>query len=108
VDGCFPDQATVAHDGDPLADLVDLLQMMRDEQERHACSLQSAMCSKQMPDLARLEPCRRLVHDDETAALPKRAGDLEQLPLADGQLAGALVDIDVQAPELQFPRSSPT
>ena len=35
-------------------------------------------------------------------ALPKRAGDLEKLLLADGQLARALVDVDIETPDVEL------
>ena len=49
------DQPAVAHDRHPLADLVDLLQMVGDEEERDAGALQPGDVIEELPDLARLE-----------------------------------------------------
>ena len=49
-----------------------------------------------------LEASGRLVEDDEAAAQPQRAGDLEKLPLADAEVAGPLVDVDVEPPDVEF------
>ena len=76
--------------------------MVRDEQERHAGALQPGDVIEELLDLAQLEPRGRLVEDDEAAALAKRAGDLEQLLLADRQLARALVDVDVETPDVEL------
>ena len=59
---------------------------------------------EELPDLARLEPRRRLVEDDEAAALAQRPRDLEKLPLADRQVARTLVDVDVEPPHVEFLR----
>ena len=81
--------------------------MVRDEQEGHAGRLQPVDVVEKLPDLARFKPRRRLVENDEAAALPERPGDLEKLPLTDRQLAGALVGIDLEAPDIELLASEP-
>ncbi len=62
---------------------------------------------EELPDLAELKARRRLVEDDEPAPLPERAGDLEELLLADGQPAGELIDVDGEAPDIELPPPEP-
>ena len=57
---------------------------------------------KQMLDLSRFEPRGRLIENDESTALSKRARDLEHLPLTDRQVACALTDVDLEIPDLKF------
>ncbi len=95
------DQTAVAHHDNLLADLVNLLQMVRNEQERHALGLQAGDMIEELADLAGFEPRGRLVQDNEAAALSEGAGDLEKLALPHGQFAGALVGIHVEPPDLK-------
>ena len=59
----------VAQHGDGLADLVDLLQVVRDEEERHALRLQLAHPGEQPLDLVPVELRGRLVENDEPRAI---------------------------------------
>ena len=81
----------VAEHGHRLADLVDLLQVMRDEQEGDALRLQFAHAAEEALDLVAVELGGRLVEDDEAGAVGERAGDLDQLARLDLQVAGAHV-----------------
>ena len=85
------DVAGVAQHGHRLADLVDLLQVMRDEQEGHALRLQLAHAPEQALDLVAVELGGRFVEDDEAGAVGEGAGDLDQLARLDLEVAGARV-----------------
>ena len=74
-----------------LADFVNLLQMMRDEEERHALPLQLAHPDEQPLDLVAVELRGRLVEDDEAGAVRERAGDFDELARLDLEVAGAHV-----------------
>ena len=75
----------VAEDRDRVADLVDLLQVVADEQERDALRLQRRGCGRTAADGGAVELGGRLVEDDEPGAERQRPGDLDELPLLDGQ-----------------------
>ena len=95
------DVARVAEHGHRLADLVDLLQVVRDEEEGDALGLQLADPHEEPLDLLAVELRGRLVEDDEARAVGQRAGDLDELAGLDAQVAGAHVlgDRDVPAVE---------
>ena len=57
--------APVAHHRDPVADLIELVEPMADEDDRHALALEPAHHVEQNRDLAFVERGRRLVHDDK-------------------------------------------
>ena len=85
------DVAGVAQHRHRLADLVDLLQVVRDEEEGDALRLQLAHAHEQALDLVAVELRRRLVEDDEARAVGERTGDLDQLARLDLEVAGAHV-----------------
>ena len=58
------DQLAVAQDRDPVADLVDLVEEVRDEQDRHAALLQVADHAEQLGALVRVQARGRLVEDE--------------------------------------------
>ena len=89
--GARDDVAGVAEHRHRLADLVDLLQVVRDEQEGDALRLQLAHAHEQALDLVAVELGGRLVEDDEAGAVGERAGDLDQLARLDPEVAGAHV-----------------
>ena len=68
-DGRGDDVPRVAQHRHGLADFVDLLQMVRDEQERHALALQLAHADEQALDLVAVELRGRLVENDEAGAV---------------------------------------
>ena len=95
------DVAGVAQHGHRLADFVDLLQMVRDEQEGDALRLQFPHPPEEALDLVAVELRGRLVEDDEAGAVGEGAGDLDQLARLDAEVAGphVLGDRDVPAVE---------
>ena len=77
------DVLRVAQDGHGLTNLVDLLKVVGDEQERHPLRLQPAHLREQALDLLAVQLRCRLVEDDESRAIGKGARDLDQLPSLD-------------------------
>jgi hypothetical protein len=98
----FRHHPAIPHDRHAFAYFINLLQVVRDEQECDACAFQLGDMLEELPDLARLKPRRRLVENDEPAALAQGAGDLEELLLADGQIPRPLLHVDVEAPDVEL------
>ena len=86
----------VTEDGDGVAQLVDLLEVVRDEQEGHALGAQRAELAEEPVDAAGVQPGGRLVEDDQPRPEGQRTGDLHELPLFDAEIldAGGRVDLD--------------
>ncbi len=84
-----------------LADLVHLLQMVRDKQERHAFALQLTDAAEQPLDFVAVELRGRLVEDDEARAIRQRPRNLHQLPRLDAQIAGARIFAHVDLPVIE-------
>ncbi|GAA3232320.1 hypothetical protein GCM10020216_051580 [Nonomuraea helvata] len=102
------DVPRVAEDGDALADLVHLVEVMGDVHHRDALLAQRAHAGEQPLDGRAVEPGGRLVEDDEPGAERQRAGDLHELALLDGQVTGQRLRVDVHLVRLQqFARPGP-
>jgi len=101
------DPLPIAEHRRAIADLVDLLEMMRDVEDRDAARLHAAHAFEQPLDRLRLERRRRLVEDEEARADRERAGDLDDLALLDRQLRRGLVDVEVEPPLEQQPPGLP-
>ncbi len=103
--GCGDDPLAVAEHGRSIADLVDLLEMVRDVEDRDAARLHATDAIEQPLDRVRLERRRGLVENEEARADPERARDLDDLLLLDRELDGRLVDVEVETPlEQKLPR----
>ncbi len=98
------DVPRVPVDRDGVADLVDLLQVVADEQESHALRLQPAHAVEQPADGGRVELGGRFVENDEPGAERQRPRDLHELPVLDAQLMGRPSRVDVDRPVGQQPR----
>ena len=81
------DERSVAQDDDTVGDLERLFEMVGDVDDRHAARGQLADDAEQHLDLGHAERRRRLVHDQHARVLRQRAGDLDDLLLADAQVA---------------------
>ncbi len=97
-DRCGDDPAGVAQDRDGLADLVHLLEVVRDEQEGDAGVLQGPHPREQPLDLPVVELGGGFVEDDEAGAEAQRPGDLHHLAVLDLEIGGAGVGVDVYVP----------
>ncbi len=98
--------AAVAQHGDEVADPHQLLQPVRDVDDGDALRLQLGDHPEQDLDLCGAEGRGRLVHDQDAGVLRQRLGDLDDLLLADAQVAdlGARVDVVLQpAQQLRRP-----
>ena len=95
------DMPCVAQHRHGLADLIDLLQMMRDEQEGHAFALQLADAAEQALDLVAVELRGRFVEDDEARAVRQCPRDLHQLPRFHAQIARARIFAHVDLPVIE-------
>src|SRR3984885_1859175 len=91
----------IAQDGHRLTDLIDLLKMMGDKQERHPLRLQSAHLREQALDLLPVQLSCRLIEDDESGAIGKGARDLDQLPGLDLKIACARAFGDRDIPAIE-------
>lgn len=89
----------VAVDGDRVAQLVHLLEVVRDEEEGHTLVAQLPQLAEEPLDPGGVELCRRLVQDHRPGTERERAGDLHELPLLDGEFLrpGGRVDGDAVA-----------
>ena len=96
--GCGDDLLAVTEHGRAVADLVHLLEMVRDVEDRHAARLDAAHALEQPLDRVRLERRRRLVEDQEARADREGTRDLDDLLLLDRELGHGQVDIEVEPP----------
>ena len=95
------DELAVAQHGDPVADLVDLVEEVRDEQDRDAPLLEVADHAEQLGALLAVEARRRLVQDEDLDLRGDRACDRDQL--LDGERVASQqrgrVDVEAEAGE---------
>ena len=95
---CGDDPLPVAKDGRRVADLVDLLEVVRDVEDGDAARLDTPHTVEEALDRAALERCGRLVEDQKARADRECARDLDDLLLLDRELRDGLVDVEVEAP----------
>ena len=77
------DDLAVAHDRHPVGDAEDLVEPVRDVQDRYAVGLEVPDHLEEALDLLLRERGRRLVHDDDLRVYGERLGDLDPLHLGD-------------------------
>jgi hypothetical protein len=65
----LPHELAVAQNRHPVGDLVDLVEEVRDEQDRDALLLQPPHHPKQLGDLVRVEAGGRLIEDQDFASM---------------------------------------
>jgi hypothetical protein len=88
------DAAAVAEDADPIGDPGDLVEMMRDINDRQATGLQLAEDREQTGRLGAIQGGGRLVEDKDASRSAEGAGDLNKLALAGRQGIGPRAGID--------------
>ena len=81
------DEAAVAQDDDAVGDLERLFEVVGDVDDRDAVGGEVAHDAEEHLDLGRAERGGRLVHDQDAGVLGERAGDLDDLLLAEAQVA---------------------
>ena len=96
------------HDGRPVAERLDLLQLVADVEDRAALPCQPPQGGEQLRHLLRRQHRGRLVHDQQLRILQQAADDLDALALADRKIVHAAVGIERQAIGLARPRRSAT
>ncbi len=79
----------IAQHGHRLANLVDFLEMVRNEQERDALRLKFADPHEEPLDLLAVELGCGLIENDQPRTVGQRARDLHKLPRLNAQIAGA-------------------
>ena len=101
-DGQLAGELPVAQHHHPVGDGHDLVDAVRDEDDRHAAFLQAADQVEEPLDLLFRQRSRRLVHDQDVGAERQGLGDLHELLLGNRQLLdrGARVDGDAQVLQL--------
>ena len=103
------DGAPVLEHGHPVADAADLLQPVRDVDDRDPRRGQLADHAEEVVDLVGVQHRRRLVHDDQPRVArqrPRHADDLLARRRQPAQLA-ARRDLGVAQPAQQGPRPRP-
>ena len=79
------DPPALAQHGDPVGDREDVLDVVRDQDDRFALRAQPVDEAQDLADLGHRQGRRRLVHDDQIGVDVERAGDRDALPLPTGQ-----------------------
>ena len=92
----MPDELAVAHHRDAIAQRRDLVEAVRDVDERRAGGAALAHEREQALDLAVGERGGRLVEHDHARVIGERARDLEHLLHADAEVAGRRVEVDLR------------
>ena len=92
------DLLAAAQDGDPVGDLGHLVQLVADEDDRHALARQRPEDLEQLLRLLRREHRSRLVEDEDVGVPVERLQDLDPLLLADRDVLDARGRVD---PELE-------
>ena len=100
------DLAPAPQHGDAVGDLEHLVQLVADEDDRHALALEALEDPEQLGRLLRREHGRRLVEDEDVRAPVERLQDLDALLLADGDVLDLRVGVDPE-PELEREISHP-
>src|SRR5271165_2601131 len=95
------DQLAIPQHGHAIADLVDLVQAMRNIEDRHAPRLEAPQDLEQPFDLLRSQGRGRLVEDEKLAFVTERLGDLDQLHLSDAEAGNERGRRDVEADFVQ-------
>ncbi len=91
------DVRAVAHDRDDVAEIEDLVEPVRDEQERAALVAKAPRDGEQPVDLDARQRGRRLIHDQHASVERDRLRDLDDLLVGDREALGRTVGIDAHA-----------
>lgn len=89
VDAAAGDQLSLDEDADPVADLLDLIELMGGQEDRASVLYGQLLDqSRQLAHSFGINPQRRLVHDDDLRILHQDIGNPEPLSHAAGVAAG--------------------
>src|SRR5438067_10039617 len=89
LDGAGGDDPPLAEDGDAVCELLDLVQIVRRQEDRLAERAQGADRLPGPPPGAGIEAGRRLVQEDQLGIADEREAEIEPAPLAAGEPARA-------------------
>ncbi len=95
------DHPAAAEDGDAVRDFEDLVQLVRDEDDRRAALDQGAHDRHELLGLLWREDCRGLVEDEDVGLAIERLEDLDALADADRQILDHRVRIHLEAVPLR-------
>ncbi len=98
------DHLAAPQHGDPVGDLEHLVQLVADEDDRHALALKTLEDPEELARLLRGEHRRRLVEDQDVRPAVERLHDLDALLLADRDVLDLRVGVD---PEAELERQLP-
>ena len=101
LDLVLADQLAVAHDGDAVADLIDLVEEVRDEDDADAAVLELAHHAEELLDLGLVERRGGLVEDEDLAVHVHGARDGDHLLHGDRAAAELLLGAHGDAEVLQ-------
>ena len=105
--GIFADFPTVSQHVEAIGDLEQLVELVADEDDRHALALEAANHVQQLGDIPAWQRGRRFVHDQKAAILREGTGNGRRLPCADRQIAQPGAQGKVCAKLVQRFRSDP-
>ena len=94
------DLLAAAQHGDAVGDLQHLVELVADEDDRHALAHEVLEDAEELERLLRREHGGRLVEDEDVRAAVERLEDLDALLLADGDVLDARVGIDREVERL--------
>ena len=95
------DDLAAAQDRDPVGDGEDVLEEVGDVDDADAAVAEVADDLQQALGLGFLQGRGRLVEDQDVGLVEQRAGDLDQLLLAEAQRGERAVEVDVEADRLE-------
>ena len=96
-DGKRLDELAAAQHSDAIGDLEHLVQLVADEDDRHALAREVPEDGEQLDGLLRCENCRRLVEDEDVRPPVERLQDFDALLLAHGDVLDESVGVDGEA-----------
>ena len=97
------DDLAAAQDGRRVAERDDLVQLVRDVENRAAAGGEMLQRLEQLLDLLGRQHRGRLVHDEQPRVQEERAHDLDALPLADAQGRDDAAGIELEMVGVQNP-----
>ena len=101
------DELAVAQHGHPVADLEDLLQAMRDIEDRHPFALSRLRISNSRSTSFEVRRRGRLVENEQLAFIAERLGDLDELHLRDAEAGDQRRRRHIESDFLQQRRRAP-
>ena len=97
------DDLAAAQDGRGIAERDDLMQLVRDVEDRAAARGETLQRLEQLLDLLGRQHRGRLVHDEQAGVQEKRAHDLDALAFADAQCRDDAAGIELEMVGVQNP-----